>query len=59
MIVWRHTDGSSTTVDETTTDGQLLRVLREALRSIRGQYPSINSVETIEEILDFVDEIET
>ena len=52
MIEWHHIDGSTTVVDDNTTDGQLLRVLQEALRSLRGEYPSINSPTVIDEILD-------
>lgn len=58
MILWRHIDGSETVIDQNSTDWQLLRVLQEALRSIRGQYPSINSMETIDEILDYIDAME-
>lgn len=56
-IEWQHIDGSKTTIDQYTAEEDLLRVLYEALKSLRGQFPSINSMETLEDILDLVDEM--
>ena len=57
MITWRHADGTSTDVDENTPETRLLRVLSEALRTVRGQFPSLNTHDTIDELLDLVDEL--
>lgn len=55
-IHWHHADGSVTSIDAYVSEHNLLRVLQEALRSLRGRFPSINSKETIDDILDFLDE---
>jgi hypothetical protein len=56
MILWVHKNGTSTLVDEDICDEDLLRVMEEALKTCKGQYPSVNSEDTIDEILDFIDE---
>lgn len=53
QIVWKHMDGSLTLIRDDISDEDLLRVFEEAFKTMKGQFPSINSRETIEDILNF------
>lgn len=58
MITWKHVDGRETIIDAFSTAEDLLKVCKEALRSLKGQAPSINSSETIDELLDLLNDDE-
>jgi len=65
MITWKHIDGSTTVfpalqpIDDMPKDSlrQILRCLTEARRMLQGRFPSINSRESIDDMIDYMDTI--
>ena len=53
MITWKRRDGSTITVDRNINDDLLRRILEEAIKTMKGQYPSINSKDTIYQLSAF------
>ena len=56
QIEWKFIDGSSIILTQESSLDDFLKVNKCALRAQLGQYPSINSEDTIDDILDFTDE---
>jgi hypothetical protein len=55
-LVWNEPDGSKIWIYPGMDEDLLLQVLIKARRTVRGQYPSLNSEDTINRILDMIDE---
>ena len=54
MIIWKKINGTTITIDKNTDLLVIRDVLMDAKKTMKGQYPSINSKQTIRELVDFV-----
>lgn len=55
-IIWKFTDGTSIVIDRGSSYEDKVKVMSFAIKTLKGHYPSINSFETIDRLLEITNE---
>jgi hypothetical protein len=53
VIEWKFIDGSTITLTKKSSEEDVMRVAKCALMTQDGKYPSINSIDFIDDVIDF------